>query len=283
MLLTLSARTLWRDGRCFRPGLDLPTLPKWAREEFGFQGLTLPTKLFAGWDAPQVERLRDQADKAGCPCLILIEEGPQALASADPAKAEAALGRMDRVLQVAYRLGCSSVVMSIADPPRAPDLDALAQRLKSIVVKSERLELNLLLAPAPGMTDSPEKMTALVRKVGGFRIGAFPDFQAAAGSSDVGAYLRGLTPYASAVCASTLTFDAKGRHTAFDIEACMKAIRSVGFDATLAVEYRGNGDPVPAIKAARTLLESFIGTDEAIASAKEAAGILDEEDEEDES
>ncbi len=281
MLLTLSARTLWREGRCVRPGLDLPSLPKWAREEFGFQGLTLPTSLFTGWDAPQVERLRDQADKSGCPCLILIEEAPKALASSDAAEAEAALTRMDRVLLVAYRLGCSSVVMSVADPSRPPDLDVLAKRLKSIVVKSERLELNLLLAPAPGLTDSPEKMTALVRKVGGFRIGAFPDFQAAAGSPDPSAYLRGLTPYASAVCASMLAFDSKGRHTSFDVEACMKAIRSVGFDATLAVEYRGNGDPLGAIRAARQILESFLNPEDAGAPA--GAADKDDDDEEDES
>ena len=48
-------------------------------------------------------------------------------------------------------------------------------------------------------------MTELIKKIGGFRVGTFPDFEAAMQADDPAAYLRKLVPYASVVCATTVS------------------------------------------------------------------------------
>lgn len=258
MLLTISAQSLWEKRKPRKGEPDPLSLPRMIRDEFELSGLTLHTAMLAGWEAPLLERFRDEADKASCPCLLLVEPTPQPLGDRDTRKSEAAYERIDRVLRAAHRLGCSSVAFSIANPGDASLTEGLVQRLKQVIGRAERLELNLLLAPCAGLTETPEGLTALIRKVGGFRIGSFPDFQTAATDADPGPYLRGLAPYANAVCASVLDFDAAGRHKAFDLELCMTSIRAVGFDSTLTLEYRGKGDPIPALRAAKGVIESFL-------------------------
>lgn len=256
MLLTLSARSVCNPARDAKPLVPAARLAVFAREELGLHGLTLQTSLFSGWDLAKIDRFRDDADKAGAPCLVLVEETPQGFADADRAVAEAAAERADRVVRVAHRLGCSSIAFRLANP--APDMavEVIAQRLKAVLGNAERMELNLLLSPAPGVTSTPEQLTTLIRKVGGFRIGSYPDFQTAAAEADPTAYLRGLTPYASAVCASFTDFDAKGKHPAFDLDLCLDAIESVGFEQTLAIEFRGKGDPIAALKRVREVMEA---------------------------
>ncbi len=256
MLLTLSVNSVRSLFDGAKSKLSLLDLPKFARNEIGLHGLNVQTRYLAGWDIPKIDRLRDEADKAACPCLILIEDEPQRLGDRNIATDEAAVDRMDRVLRVAHRLGCSGVAMPIADPGTGGDFERLAARLRTIVQRAERLEMNLLITPAPGPTARPEELTALIRKVGGFRIGSFPDFQTAAATDDPTGYLRSLTPYASAVCASSLAFDKSGEHTGFDLKTCVQAITSVGYDGTLSLEYRGKGDVTAALLATRAIIES---------------------------
>lgn len=269
MLLILAAQSLLLKKRSRKGEPDLFSIPTIARRELDLAGLCLPTTLLAGIDAPRLERFRDTADKACCPCLILVEPQPQPLGHPDPTRAEAAEERIDRVFRAAHRLGCSSVVISLDFPSPAPSsnaspplafsqTDLLVARLKTILVRAERLELNLLLAPAPGLTETPEGLTTLIRRIGGFRIGAFPDFQTAAAQGDPTPYLRALAPYANALSASVADFDAKGRHKSFDLQKCVTAIQSVGFDATMTLDYRGKGDPIAALAAAKAAIESCL-------------------------
>jgi len=253
MLLTLSAISYADSSGAM--SMKLEDLPRLAFEELGLQGMTLQASLLKGWDAAKLDRLRDAGDKAGCPCLVLVEDSPQPLGDSRDATAREAQDRLDRVLQVAHRLGCSSAALGIADPESGDLTENLANRLKLLVASAERLELNLLLAPREGLTETPEQLTALIRKVGGFRIGAYPDFQKAVESGDIDAYLRGLAPYASVICSPTLGSGAKGKA---DLVTCIRSIRAVGYDASLALESRDDKDPNKALVKARETIESAL-------------------------
>lgn len=256
MLLTLSAKSLGPMLEGKTPKLPLIELPRFTMDEFALHGLNLQTKYLAGWGIEEIDRLRDQADKVGCPWLTLIEEQSQPLGDENEQKLDQALDRLDRVLRVAHRLGCAGVAIGVDHATFDDDgLDRVAERLKRVLSSAERLEMNLLLSPQPGLTSTPERLTGLIRKVGGFRIGSLPDFEAASESGDAAGYLRSLTPYASAVTASTTGFDAKGKHKAFDLSTCVDAIKSVGFEGTLSLEYRGPGDPIEAIQATKQAIE----------------------------
>ncbi|MEZ6233476.1 MAG: TIM barrel protein [Phycisphaerales bacterium] len=208
MLLTLhtnSVRSLVRPSRG-EPSVDLVDLPRMAREEFDLYGLNLTTDLLAGAVRSQLVRIRDAADKAGCACLLLIEQDPLPLADADDEKALAGLERVERVIKAAQILGCNSIAIRISGRADEPSLERAVDHMKEAAEKAERHEVNLLITPHQGLTAEPDRVTSIIKKVGGFRVGTFPDFETAAGTEDAVTYLRRLTPYASAVCASTIEF-----------------------------------------------------------------------------
>jgi sugar phosphate isomerase/epimerase len=214
MLLTLNASCL-RGQLLGQPGKSQPTLaladlPQYTREVLGLGGLNLSTDLLVGADRRKLEAFRERADRAGCPCLLLIEAQSQNLGTTDAAAAEAAIERMHRVIQAAQILSCTAAAMKVEAPDDDNAMQLVWQRLRKIVDRAERLELNLLISPSKGLTSTPERMTDLIKKVGGFRIGTLPDFQfaaeAAGSDDDAVTYLRRITPYASAVLASTLDF-----------------------------------------------------------------------------
>ncbi|TVQ63049.1 MAG: sugar phosphate isomerase/epimerase [Phycisphaerales bacterium] len=254
MLLTLSANSLSRRIGSTGPlGLDLLDLPAYAREHLDLYGLQISASMLAGAESSVFDRLRDRADKAGCPCLLLSEDDPQPL-SAQDGRAEAAMERMDRVIRGAHKLGCNAVAFAIEARDDATSIENVAERMKHVMERAERLELNLLIAPRAGLTADPERLATLIKKIGGFRIGSLPDFETAANTGDAAEYLRRVTPYASSVVASTRVFDDAGVHEPYDLRACLESVMSVGYDGALAIDYRGKGDPVEGVKRTRDAL-----------------------------
>jgi sugar phosphate isomerase/epimerase len=274
MLLTLNAtclRSMLEAKRSGKVALRLPDLPAFARDTLGVHGLNLGTAQLAGIDRAGLETLRDRADKSGCACLLLIESDAQPIGDPSDERAAAALDRLRLVLQAAQILGCSAIAVT----PSGADTDEVvaktAERLRKLMNAAERAEINILLAPGKGVTATPERLTEIIKKVGGFRVGTFPDFQAAAASAEPVPYLRRLTPYATVVCASTVQFVAPGggapgdapdtpvEHKPYDLRPLVEAVDAVGFDGTLAIDYRGKGDPVLGILRSRRLLETILG------------------------
>jgi len=278
MLLTLSAvslRSMFAKGRGGRAKLELLDLPRFTREELGLHGLNLNTELLAGISRDVLEKLRERADKAGCACLLLVESEPQAFGDVSESVAAGAVDRMQRVIQAASILGCNAVAVRSTGQDDPAVFARTADRIRKAVDRAEKLELNLLIAPHTGLTQTPERITELIKKVGGFRVGTFPDFQAAAASTDPINYLRRLTPYASVVAATTVKFaGAKGeadgdvvagtalKHQPYDLEPLLNAILSVGYDGTLGIDYRGTGDAKVGVLRSRAALEALLDVED---------------------
>jgi sugar phosphate isomerase/epimerase len=270
MLLTLTAssvRSLLSRGRSGKAKLELIDLPQFARDQLGLHGLNLSTEYLAGVTRDALERLRERADKAGCACLLLIESEPQALGDASDAVGMALVERLTKVIQAGQLLGCSSVAVKVSGRDDSGTFQRAADRLRRAVERAEKLELNVLLSPHDGLTATPERVTELLKKVGGFRVGTFPDFQAAAASADPVAYMRRLTPYAAVVSASTVKFTAAGeaetpatppKHGPYELKPLVDAILSVGYDGTLAIDYRGTGDAKLGVVRSRAALEQLL-------------------------
>lgn len=264
MLLTLATRCFTgRDvpgpaGTTLEAGREAVIgLPRFAIEELELRGLSVSAGMLGGWGVPDLEALRDAADKAGCPCLVLIEDEPLGFGETDVRARDAATDRLARLGAAAHRLGCSSVAIHVAGPDDERAFDRAAVAVKDAMPGLERLELNLLLAPHEGLTFDPDRLTDLIKRIGGFRIGSLPTFAHAHATGDPVATLRKLAPYAGAVHASVSKATKKG-HSPWDLGACVEAIRSVGFANTLAIDPTGGGDPVPQVERAAAQLRSVL-------------------------
>lgn len=261
MLLTMSlsspavVRSLAPEG--------LLGAPNAVREQFGLHGLNLSTGLLKGADRAALAALRDAADRARCACLVLVEP-PMNLADASEKKTDQALARARRLVEAASLLGCNSLALGVSGKTDDETFERAVDSLKEIAEGAEKRELNVLITPTEGLTEDPDRVAELIKRVGGFRIGTYPDFQTASKAKDPIAYLRRLAPYAWAVNASTVEFvdlaeeaglEASGNddedldalaellsapeHVTYDIDAMVQAIAAVGYDGTLAVDYRG--------------------------------------------
>lgn len=253
MLLALAARSLRPMLAGKDASLPLTDLPRFAHEQLGLHGLMLSADLLAGRTRDDLSRLRDAADRARCSCLVLLEEDPQQLAAAD---ASAAAERIRRVMAAASLLGCNAASVAVDAPDSPEALEIVAERFKALMGEAEQRELNLLIMPGsskkPGLTSSPDRLTELLKKIGGFRVGTMPDFAHAAEAEDPPAYLRKVTPYASAVLGSTLGFKvvegeldderAIVEHQGYDLAAAVEAIAAVGYDGAVGLDYHGQGD-----------------------------------------
>ena len=261
MLLTLATRSLASrisDSEDGEGTLTVLDLPDFAIRHLQLRGLNVPASMLAGWSLQDLDRLRDRADKAGCPCLALIEDTPLSFGDPDRARREAAAERVKRLAVAANRLGCNALAVSCAASDDDETFDRVATHIKAVMPQVERMELNMLIAPGQGLTHGPDRLTDLIKRIGGFRIGSLPSFGHAAATGDVIGTLRKLAPYAGAVHATVRRFTGAGAHDGYDLTECVMAIRSVGFLNTLAIDYDGQEDPVEHIEKARAILQAAI-------------------------
>lgn len=188
--------------------MALTDLPNYTREVLGLRGLSLSTDLLVGADRKMLDTLRERGDKAGCACLTLVEPPSIKINATSETAAAAIMDRMSRVVQAAQILGCSSAAFHVEGVTTEKDREVAAARLKQIVQRGEKLDVNILLGPSAGAAIEPDMLTDVLKRVGGFRVGTFPDFENASKAKDPLTYLRRLSPYASAVCAATMGFEA---------------------------------------------------------------------------
>lgn len=243
----------------------LDAVPAIVRDEFGLSGLNVASALLKGADRSALASFRDSADRAGCACLVLVEP-PLLLASHKKSEALPALVRSLKLVEAASLLGCNSLAMGVQADATDEAFERAVDALREVAAAAEKRELNVLIAPGPGLTAEADRVTELIKRVGGFRVGTYPDFEVASKAVDPVAYLRRLVPYAWAVSAATREFvdlaldeaepadgaDLEGgeddladllaapQHLPYDIDTLVEAVASVGYDGTLAVDYRGD-------------------------------------------
>jgi hypothetical protein len=267
MLLTLCAGSLRghlgrnaSGGKSGSGGMTMFDVPQFVVRNLRLHGLNIPASMLTKWSLEDLDRLRDAADKAACPCLVLLEDTALPLGSTDDARREAAAQRVHRLAVAANRLGCNAIALKVEAPEDTESFEIASDQVREMLPAIERLELNVLLAPHEGLTASTERLTSLIKRIGGFRIGSLPSFgaAAAAGNGDPIEGLRKLSPYAGAIHATIEGFNKKGAHKSWDLAACVSAVRSVGFLNTLAIDYTGNGDAVANIEKARDVLQAAI-------------------------
>ncbi|MCA9280000.1 MAG: hypothetical protein H6815_12935 [Phycisphaeraceae bacterium] len=201
-----SLKSLLNPKRGKDPSLTLPEVPQFIKEEFGLNGLALSADLLAGSNRRDLEAFRERSDRAGCACLLLHETTPLELGSLNEAVAEQACDRLDRILHAGRFLGTNSVAFTPAAGKDEDELDFTAEAIKRAMGLAEKHEMNLLIYPAQGLTSTPDDVTNLLKRVGGFRVGTFPDFEYASTFDDPAGYLKKMCPYASAISASMLDF-----------------------------------------------------------------------------
>lgn len=255
LLLTLttgSVQALIKKGK--RPA-DLQSIPALAMDQLGLRGMNIEAGQLSGWSAKDLDRLRDQADKAACPCLVLVDR-ERLRFGFDEASTATSTDRIQRLAAAADRLGCNALSVVTDVPADDEDSQAIAVgELREVMGVVESRELNLLLAVGRGMASTADGLIDLVKKVGGFRIGVLPIY---GDGDDPVDHLRRLAPYAGAVHVRVEGFSTRGKHSGADLAAAVDTLKRVGYQNTVAIEYTGNDKVEASIEKARDILQAAI-------------------------
>jgi hypothetical protein len=262
LLVTVSAAAFRGRLESSDDALDLVDMPAFAVGELGVRGLSIPASLLAGRDATALERIRDEADRARCPTLLLYEETPFELGSDDPAVRAAASERIGRLARAASMLGCANLGISCSGADKGDCFDLAAATLREIMQRIDRQDVNLLIQSQSGITEEPDRLTELIKKIGGFRIGSLPDFRVAHDSGDFAGNLRRLAPYAGTIIATVGGGKLGGKpatpskdKSPYDLIEGLQAVLAVGYQHAISLDHAGGKHAAKAIIEARELLE----------------------------
>ncbi len=238
-------------------GMRLEDMPQFAREELGFAGLNIPTSMLAGRTLAHLEDLRDRADRAGCPILVLVDNHPMDFHR----QGKAATERLTRLAAAGTRLGCGDMAIKCVGVDDEASLAGAAKNARLALNEIESYGLGVLVRPGEGATGDPPQLMDFIKRIGGFRIGAMPSFAHAAETTEFVATLRRLAPYAHCVAATVNAYSRNGRHPGHDLEEAVRAVVSVGYQGTLCVEFAGTGDPQKHIVKARESMAAVLSAD----------------------
>ena len=260
--MTLSASALRDRIESDEDALSLRDVPDFAITELGLRGVTIQASQLAGLGIQDLEQIRDSADKASCPVLLLVEDTPLSFGDPSEATQEMIRSRIQRLGVAATALGASSVGVSCDGEDDEVRFDQAAVSIRNAMQMIDRHEVNLLLSPRKGLTGDPERLTELIKKVGGFRIGSLPDFKLAHETGDFVSALRRLAPYAGAMFATLGNGKKKSDLAPYPLEEGLQAVLAVGYQNTICLHHEGPGDAVAAISSARERLISVLEVDD---------------------
>ena len=241
--------------------LTLYDLPQYAMTELGLRGLSIHASQLKGYGLEDLEKIRDRADKASCPILLLVEDNPICFGNPDETSQEAIRTRITRLGVAATALGAACLTVLCEDDQCEGAFDHAATSLRMAMQIIDRHEINLLIGPQPGLTGEPDRLTELIKKIGGFRIGSMPDFRLAHDTGDFVGALRRLAPYAGAIMATLGGGKKKSDTAPYSLADGLESVLAVGYQNTICLNYEGSGDATKTIVKARDQLLATLEVD----------------------
>lgn len=259
ILVSLSASCLLQPLPRQTSPIALLDVPRFVAEELEIRGINIPVQMIRQQSPQTLERFRDEADRAHCPCLVLYRDEPLDF-----------LGEPERSVQVlremgkrARLLGCAEIAVRVMNIATASQ--QIAPIMKTALDGLQRFEVNLLVRPCEAPCDQPDPVIDLVRKIGGFHIGAMPSFANAAATGDSQQSLRKIIPYSLAVEA-TVTSVSKSGVPADDLfDESIDMLVKLGFSNKLTIDWRGSGNWAQAVQAIRAHLMKKLGQGDPVA------------------
>jgi len=259
ILLSLSGACLLQPLPRKGTQLALLDMPQFVAEELELRGLNLSVEMIRGQTATNLEKLRDQADRAQCPCLILYQDEPLDFHT-NPLAAAQTLRNLGRAGKL---LGCSELAIRLVCPPES--ISTVASAVKSALATIAQFEMNLLIRPCLKPFDTPELIMELVRKIGGFHISAMPSFANAHASGNGIEVLRKLAPYSAAIEVSINGFNKQGGHLEWDLDAFVESLVTLGYVNKFSIDWCGTTNWVQGIQKARERLLVLLGREDPVA------------------
>lgn len=255
MKISLAGWSLSRWFRAEQNKLALVDFPKVTKETFGLDAVELNSPFFESREPAYLDKLMAAAKKAGVKLLNIAVDEKGDLASEDPAIVEEGLRCYGQWIPVAKHLGCREIRCNSGGKNISNREDAIqrcTESFKRLAEQGQKAGVTIMMENHWGISADPDVvariMQAVVQSVGRQWIATLPDFGNFPPETDRYEGLRKMMPWARAVHAKTLEFDAQGQHLTFDLRRCVQIVKDAGYDGYLGIEAEGKGDQTQNVK-----------------------------------
>lgn len=259
----------WSLHRAIREsGMDPLDFPVVAKRDYGIDAVEYVNQLFKDRrsDAEYLGALKQRCDGEGVTSLLIMCDGDGELGDADEAARTTAVENHYRWVDAAKFLGCHSIrVNAQSAGSREEQAERAADGLHRLAMYADQAGLNVIVENHGGFSSDGSWLADVMRRANHPRVGTLPDF-GNFNLDDNTSYDRyqGVTelmPFAKAVSAKSLDFDAQGNEIHTDYERMMRIVLDAGYRGHLGIEYEGKilGEP-EGILATKALLERVRAT-----------------------
>lgn len=251
--------------------LDFPVL---TRRDFDLDGVELVNTFYfdRAQDRDYLGDLKNRADSEGVSILLIMCDALGDLGNPDDAGRTQAVENHYKWVEAAAFLGCHSIrvnASSDASLSEAEQQGLAADGLRRLGEFGDQHDINVIVENHGGISSNGQWLAGVMQQVDHPRVGTLPDFgnfyltpepmdpvEHPEAWYDRYQGVAELMPYAKAVSAKTLSFDADGNCIETDYQRMMKIVLDAGYRGWVGIEYEGTELSEPdGIRATKALLE----------------------------
>ncbi|MBN1804778.1 MAG: TIM barrel protein [Sedimentisphaerales bacterium] len=224
--------------------------PRIAREDFGINGIEFVNTLFELPTISHLNQLRRNAEKYKVTMvLIMVDDEGETCDPSRETRIQTAINHRKWV-DIARYLGCHSIRTNCRGPRNAPKDQALewaADCYKRLLEYAVPAGIGILIENHGGLSNDPDWMVSLYKKVDNPYFGSYPDWRSPGGGFDNYEYLRKMLPYAGGM-------SYRNQPTEELSARMIKLCRDCGYKGWYGIESGGREE----IKLGKKLLEKYL-------------------------
>jgi sugar phosphate isomerase/epimerase len=245
--------------------LDFPVV---AKKEFGISAIEYVNAFFKdkAKDTNYLNELLMRCNDNGVKNHLIMCDGEGNLGELDNAKRMQAVENHYKWVEAAKYLGCATIRVNAYGVGTAAEVKTAAiDGLGRLGEFASKVGINVIVENHGGYSSDGSWLSSVMKEVGEKNVGTLPDFNhfclTREGNKCVEEYdkYKGtleMMPYAKAVSAKSLDFDAQGNCIETDYVKMLKIVKDSGFKGYVGIEYEGDKlGEYEGIKKTKALLE----------------------------
>ncbi|TDF39192.1 sugar phosphate isomerase/epimerase [Alteromonadaceae bacterium M269] len=229
-----------------RGSLDPMDFPAYAKSQFGISAVEYVNTFYLGKarDTKYLSELKLRAYDAGVKNVLIMCDLEGDLGHPDKKERITAVKNHYQWVEAAALLGCHAIRVNAKSAGTWQEqVDLAAEGLSQLADYAARYDINVLVENHGGLSSNPKWLTSVMKTANHKRLGTLPDFgNFRISESEHYDYYQGvkeLMPYARAVSAKSIDFNAKGEHSTFDYDRMMRIVIESGYRGFVGIEYEG--------------------------------------------
>lgn len=245
--------------------LDFPVV---AKKEFGISAIEYVNAFFKdkAKDTNYLNELLMRCNDNGVKNHLIMCDGEGNLGELDNAKRMQAVENHYKWVEAAKYLGCATIRVNAYGVGTAAEVKTAAiDGLGRLGEFASKVGINVIVENHGGYSSDGSWLSSVMKEVGKKNVGTLPDFNnfclTRQGNKCIEEYDRykgtlEMMPYAKAVSAKSLDFDAQGNCIETDYVKMLKIVKDAGFKGYVGIEYEGDKlGEYEGIKKTKALLE----------------------------